>query len=761
MKIDIPKAFATNGEPVAGLLQRPGVGFYIPLYQRDYSWDSENVGQLMEDIRRGVDGVLDDEATAIHFLGTVLLVTERQPLKNIQPLDPRALPPRIDNVIDGQQRLSTLALLAALLYQRLDALKAKLPADHELHEPIETYLAPLLEMFSVDIRRGTPPRKPVIIRGSVDAWTLDGADQDHYPSPVARYLAAVIRAVHDKGKSATKKAAYPKLPERKSSLVGKNLNILDAELKRVEEAYTGKDDDYFPPAWHIVAHMPEEDLWNYQRPQLAEAVRQMRDVAAADLSKLDRTVCSVVQLFAFSHFLLQRCCLTVIEPIEERWAFDMFQSLNATGTPLTAVETFKPLVVNTVPEYKGSASETYLESVVDLLGSDGTVASKTKITNQFLTTLALAYDGSKLAVRFGAQRKWLQAAYEACTTLDARQEFVRIMGDLAAYWREVVGYDPTGAIAIAHTETVPEQDRALGALCALYLQDGGHSIAHSILSRFYSRAVRGEPDGPADFVEACKAVAAFFTLWRSALTNTGLDDVYRSLLGKKMAWTKDAADLTVANLKQHFTEQLAAKGVGTKDAWRRRAVSLLRYDQGQVVSRFALFVAAHDTIADPDSPGLMKIGTPGIASYLEPGKWRSPALRTVEHVAPQRPPGGSQWDPKLYEKAEYDRVGNLTLLPRDINSSASNRRWAEKYIYYRHLMEQDPTKLDALRAEAEANGVTLNSETIGLLKSANYNHHILPLVALGIDGAWDAAFVDRRSERICDILWERVSPWLV
>lgn len=761
MKIDIPKAFATNGEPVGGLLQRPGVGYYIPLYQRDYSWDAENVQQLMEDIRRGVDAVLEDEGTAIHFLGTVLLVTERNQQENIRPLDPRALPPRIDNVIDGQQRLSTLALLAALLYQRLDALKARLPVDHELHEPIETFLAPLLEMFSVDIRRGTPPRKPVIIRGSVDGWTLDGADQDNYPSHIARYLAAVIRAIYDRGKANANKAAYPKLPERRSSLVGKNLYMLDADLKRVEEAYRENDGD-FPPAWQIVARMPEEDLWNYKRPSLATAVINLKDVPAADLTKLDKTVCSLVHLFAFSHFLLQRCCLTVIEPIEERWAFDMFQSLNATGTPLTAVETFKPLVVNTIPSYKGSASEAYLESVSDLLGSDGSVASKTKITNQYLTTLALSYDGSKLAVRFGAQRKWLQTAYDAVgNDVAAKQGFVRIMGDLAAYWNEVVGYDPNGATAIVHTETVPEPERSLGAMCALYLQDGGHSIAHSVLSRFYSRAVRGEPSGPADFVDACKAVAGFFTLWRSALTNTGLDDVYRSLLRERMAWVKGDADLTIANLRQHFAEHLKDKGIGSKDEWQRRATVQLRYDQALAVCKFALFVAAHDTIADPDSPGLMKIGTSGISSYLEPGKWRSPALRTVEHVAPQRPPAGSAWDPKLYAKAEYDRIGNLTLLPRDINSSASNRGWTEKYIYYRHLMEQNPEKLDALRAEAEASGVTLNAETIELLKGAHYNHHILPLVDLGIDGAWDADFVERRSEQICGILWDRVSHWVL
>ena len=40
----------------------------------------------------------------------------------------------------------------------------------------------------------------------------------------------------------------------------------------------------------------------------------------------------------------------------------MFQSLNATGTPLTAIETFKPTVVNTVD---GEEGYKFKESVSD------------------------------------------------------------------------------------------------------------------------------------------------------------------------------------------------------------------------------------------------------------------------------------------------------------------------------------------------------------------------------------------------------------
>ncbi|NJL10672.1 MAG: DUF262 domain-containing protein [Calothrix sp. SM1_7_51] len=78
--IDISKAFGTSSETISAFFQRPGVGYYIPLYQREYSWDKENIDQLIEDICRGVDSLLSEEKNTIRFLGTVILVTERNPL---------------------------------------------------------------------------------------------------------------------------------------------------------------------------------------------------------------------------------------------------------------------------------------------------------------------------------------------------------------------------------------------------------------------------------------------------------------------------------------------------------------------------------------------------------------------------------------------------------------------------------------------------------------------------------------------------------
>lgn len=77
--------------------------FVIPLFQRKYVWDEEDQwAPLWKDIRRIADLKLADPASSPqHFLGAVVLQAQDSRVGNMQAW----------NVIDGQQRLTTLQLL--------------------------------------------------------------------------------------------------------------------------------------------------------------------------------------------------------------------------------------------------------------------------------------------------------------------------------------------------------------------------------------------------------------------------------------------------------------------------------------------------------------------------------------------------------------------------------------------------------------------------------------------------------------------------
>jgi hypothetical protein len=282
-----------------------------------------------------------------------------------------------------------------------------------------------------------------------------------------------------------------------------------------------------------------------------------------------------------------------------------------------------------------------------------------------------------------------------------------------------------------------------------------------ILSRFYALFLRDEPNYDSEFIGSCKAIAAFYTLWRSALSNKGLDDVYRKLLRENVSWEKGNVQLTLDYLKTYLKDSLNNKQVGTKDQWKSKATQDLRYDTAQKICRFALLITAHDTIPDDTPPGLMRLGTPNSSPHLDPEKWDvDSSFKSIEHVAPQNPPNNTGWDSDIYTNINQQRIGNLVLLPTAINVAASNRDWSQKWIYYQHLAETDPKEKSNLASLAASRGYTLSPKVLDKLQSANHNQHMRSVVNIGIDGTWDNDLIKKRTERICDILWDRLYEWL-
>ena len=71
--------------------------FEIPLYQRPYAWTTEQVGELLDDIA----GAMESDSEAPYFLGSVVLI--------------KGEGKSLSEVVDGQQRLTTLTMLFSVL----------------------------------------------------------------------------------------------------------------------------------------------------------------------------------------------------------------------------------------------------------------------------------------------------------------------------------------------------------------------------------------------------------------------------------------------------------------------------------------------------------------------------------------------------------------------------------------------------------------------------------------------------------------------
>lgn len=91
--------------------------FSIPDYQRPYAWRKEQALQLLDDLSEA----LDRDSTEPYFLGSIVLVKDKQE-------------PAVE-VIDGQQRLTTLTILLAVLRDLADDDEVRSSLGQLISEP--------------------------------------------------------------------------------------------------------------------------------------------------------------------------------------------------------------------------------------------------------------------------------------------------------------------------------------------------------------------------------------------------------------------------------------------------------------------------------------------------------------------------------------------------------------------------------------------------------------------------------------------------
>lgn len=117
--------------------------YVVPLYQRRYAWDREDWAQLWRAVQRQYEYVTTDTGTA-HFIGSVV-IAHRQGF----PTDA----PNYD-VIDGQQRLTTLLILLA-------AVRDSLQEDDRSRQRADSFIKNSFESgeFVFKVRPGDDDRK--------------------------------------------------------------------------------------------------------------------------------------------------------------------------------------------------------------------------------------------------------------------------------------------------------------------------------------------------------------------------------------------------------------------------------------------------------------------------------------------------------------------------------------------------------------------------------------------------------------------------
>lgn len=774
---DIDSLFKPSSASIRQLLSDSVGGFSIPPYQRPYRWKPTDIKRLCEDLVSGLDR-LEKDPSAVSFIGTIITVSGIDEDQHKQlPSDPR-------QVIDGQQRLTTLVMIAVAAHDRLRIIERDLPDPDEFPDTADWLTEQLVEVklqlfkcLGENREYGDEGflRLPKIIRERVDAWSTKKASA-RYVSPAAHLIFSYfvhVNATPDKPFRLGKPTTAPINDFAGSSAA--DHKTLDRRFKLTQdilaEVANGTESELsdFLDLEHLVnesSHVLKALFQNVSK----DTASALRTIAASHPS-----VAQAMRILLFARFMLERMALTQINAKEESYAFDLFDSLNTTGAPLTALETFVPLVVQAEgrDNYATSVSADNIAHTMALVARDDSNIQRR--TERFLTAFLLADGGLKVPAKHNEQRRELTARYKRAESLESCRKMTSSMADTAECYFELWESAKLSSAIFPTADLEPQAQFSL-----LFLNKINHTVVVAPIARYYS-AVLQEPDEKQriqklrDLESVIRMCAAYSIIWRTAKGGTyGIDARYRKIMssgieGKcgPLCRTHPSKVDEVHNLPSPrelgtaLRESLAQIGITGSDSWVSASSELPIYANQAELSRVLLLLAGHHAIPDGDT-GLTKSGTKSDSTDMFfPGRYVSDdRYATLEHVAPQSPKTSSSWDSTIYTGPKIvDRIGNLTLLPLRDNSFVSNMDWADKRAIYAALSCDDPDEAKSILAAARATGLTISDQSAAEVVKARQNIPHLRSVAT-FEGAWDADFVRERGRSLLARAWSILECWL-
>lgn len=773
--MNISQIFSAESQNVYEFLTIDGQGCFIPSYQRGYAWDSGHVGRLLEDATLGLEHLVQD-SSSVRFLGSIITVEGNELVAAPPPFD-RELPRRVVTIIDGQQRLCTVVILNIIFHRKLSSLIEALadaddPGVVALREDAADFLDDLAKTFRFERARGREINRlyPRIVRAYEDTWSRNDQTAD-YSSPIAKAIWSYVEYLQptedDEEEEEERDGFHYDGTDENGGLIDGHEALVDAWN------YLSEQIDQLAAADHPTLSLPTveqivadgsivlTELWPHALPRQTRAFLNDNE----DEQYFEESA-QTVRLLALARYVNFRMAATVIDASNEDYAFDMFESLNTTGQPLTAFETFKPKVVEfeTSANYPSSPSKVSVDKIQKFLDRFKNAEQRLQATSSLLIPFALAENGHRLEKHLSHQRRYLREQYTLASTRPAKRAFVQHLATTADFvgsaWRPRTRHAPQLLPDRVQTDPIAE-------FCFEALRTIRHDIVLAPLSRFYAAycnaAAAGRDEAAVEFFGAVKAVTAFSMLWRAAKGGTAnIDSVYRELMSRGIGGgaalgRRAGGAVSLANLKAALQSKLDEEGLD-RATWVADTSVAAIYKTGQAITRFLLLAAAHDAVPDEDAPGMIIKGRRGTNTLLTRAQWGDDETLTVEHVAPDAQ-HSQGWPGDVYnERRTVQRLGNFVLIPEVENNLLANRPWEQKRILYRMFGADTRAKATRALTDGRAVGFNPGRRAEQLVEEST----VLPMCQAisAFAGPWDEAFIAARSIRLAELAWDTLHPWL-
>lgn len=569
----------------------------VPLFQRPYVWDeTEQWLPLWQDVRRLTEIRLNDPfSSATHFLGAVVLQAQDNPTGN--------LPSR--NVIDGQQRLTTLQLL-------MDATGSVLE-EHALDN-----LSGQLEVLTHNLE--------LYVTGGDTRLKLRHTSRDQ--------------------------AAFDEVMSAEPPILHETLKHAGALVARAHRFFAET-----ASAW------------------LAEAANE---------SEIQSRATGLVQV------LTRGLQLVVIDLQAQENSQEIFETLNARGTPLTAADLVKNFVFQRLDAEGVDTRRAYAEDwpfeskfwETEVSVGRYNISRSSLFLNQWLGSRT----GEEVSPRSTFARFKHYADHQAQQPMSELLLVIRQQADLYEQWTTAAA-DPDRALDPAQMSTYCMQAAGIELLKPLliWLHDPELAI-------------------PASVADEVISAAESWIMRRLMLRLTSAD------LGRVVAEI----------IRTHRTAPSAELGHRTRTHL-MGLTSASNYWPGDKEVRSSLLT---ENAYGRFRRARLRVMLEAVEDQLR-GKYGYPPVPRrgyhIEHVLPQK--WETHWsvdglEAELERGAHVHRLGNLTLLTRGLNSAVSNGAWEVK------------------RAQMAKHDVFLMNRLF-------QNHHT---------ETWDEEHIDQRSEEMINTL---------
>jgi len=742
-------------------------GFRIPTYQRPYDWGKKNIKRLFEDVLSGLFWCSEDPKS-LTFLGTVIVLEE----VNREPhFDGVSF-----SVIDGQQRLTTISIVACALFARIKELEntvSEIGLTENTRDWVRNemnYIKTRLLNFAygqLPVDGATNFPFPRIVREEVRDNRANNPRYSEYNSVIADFLFTFSNYVKDGKDTFGEVFEFPDNPMGKA--IEKNKKVIDELIEEVSSTNEAS----------ISANLPtmKELQKNGFRLLFEKLPKDQTDTNKifSELKKEEDKVIGLMRLMVFSSFFMSRVVITLVEVRNEKYGFDIFDSLNTTGEPLTAVQTFKPQVIryeNTRKTFVGSESEEHFKIIEEYLNVFES-NSRQKAAKELIVSFFLYKTGDRVSMNLDEQRRYLRNKYDEIDSAYNKNLFVKNLKEVALY-RKLFWKDKTELEA--QISSYPNREQVL--LCLNFLRELKNSLTIPILCRYYYLSI--EKNDKRLFTDAVKCVTAFVAIRRSFTGNTGgIDSDLRGIMltGKKKKKNDNSniepvciglgssgsplnSAVNTLTLKEHLKDWLSKKGITNKESWVKKVVSQPLYTYSASLCKFLILAAVHHSRVDADASAdkLIKSKPSMETDYLKFDIWSRQDVSTVEHIAPQSRKN-TDWDPDIYSQPYLVHcLGNLTLLPAEENSAVGNKKWSNKKKLYKAFAAKTQSEVDAIIEEAKSVGFNFHKKTLEILKEKGLH---LPLAeSISTIDDWSKEIIESRSTNIAELAWDEISPWL-